>query len=90
MLAGAAVFVVAAIAVGVVLVTGDDSDPSQPSTTVADSVFPEVSSKPEGGADKRPPDDEQAGGEQAKQPQGGNGGGSKPVTVGGKTLHAEG
>jgi hypothetical protein len=74
-LAGAAVFVLAAIAVGIVLVAGDDSESPAPSTTVADSVFPTVS--PDAGGDKK-----QATDKPSKDPDGG-GGASKPVSDGG-------
>ena len=69
-------FVLAAIAVGIVLVTGDDSESPIPSTTVADSAFPTFS--PEG--DGKQETDKQPADKPSKDPEGG--GAPKPASDG--------
>lgn len=88
MLAGAAVFVLAAIAVGIVLATGGDSESPAPSTTVADSVFPTVS--PQANGDKKQGGDKQEAAKRSEEPQGGGGGASKPTSDGGGSSGSSG
>ncbi len=81
MLAGAALFVLAAIAVGIVLVTGGDSNPAPPSTSVADNVLPDISPTSGGSGKRDAGKKDSGGGDKGGQnadhsgPAGGGGGG---------------